>query len=312
MKNEVHKYDKVVIGSTLEGLVYAYLHGLPVFYPNIKRPVYFDTLEPNNIKWDFINHDNMITTVKTPEKEIMIGSSKLLVWNKLSFMLSFTGLMPCSNPQSLRIDEDLIKITTENNKLLKIKANEILLFDDENVEGLTQPYKLNESVKVYDWIEFSRFSQDINFNLIQTEYDFCNKLWIITSKDKRAKYDGCIISNASNLLEVQNELTDYVLRFTLKSIFKKYDIKGRCNGIDNRYGKAKQKYVSVRPNFFHRDIIKDKPNLYYDYDNIKCMTHLSLNDILKEKDNTNYVTFNKCMKLTKRTDHQVLISTLLE
>ena len=51
MKNEVHKYDKVVIGSTLEGLVYAYLHGLPVFYPNIKKQMINFTLKLGLFMW---------------------------------------------------------------------------------------------------------------------------------------------------------------------------------------------------------------------------------------------------------------------
>jgi len=312
MKKEVHNYDKIVLGATLEGLVYAYLHGLPVFYSIPKKPIEFETLEPDSFRWDFINHQNVTSIIKTPEKEFLVGSSKELVWNKLAFMLSFQGLMPCTNPQSVRIDEDCIKITTENNKLIRIKPKEILLFDDEGIDGLGIPYKSYEERIVYDWVSFSNFSSNVNFNLITTEYDFCNKIWFLPAADKRAKYDGCLVSYCSNMAEVENELTDYTLRFTLRNVFKNYNIKGCFNGIDNRYGTAKQKYLSVKTKFIHRDIVKTKPNLYHDYDNIKSMTDLTLKDILEKLDYTNYVLFTKCLKLTKKTDQQNKIFTLLE
>ena len=310
MKKEVFKYDKIVLGATLEGLMYAYLHGLPVFYCVSKMPTEFETLEVNDLKWDFINHDNNTRTIKTPEKEIIVGSSKQIVWSKLAFMLSATGLMPITNPQAVRIDDDLVKITTEYNRVIRIEAKEILLFDDEGIEGVGIPHKRNSGRTVYDWVRFRALDRSVDFDLIETEYDYVNKLWILQSNDGLFKYDGCLVSYTANYPEVQNELTDYILRFTLKSIFKKYNIKGRMNGIDNRFGKGTQKYLNVKYDFLHRQVIKTKPHLYNDHDNIKCMTHLTSTDILTEKDHTNYLMFNRCIKLTKRTDHldQVFIS----
>ena len=63
MKKEILKYDKIVIGSTLEGLLYAYLHGLPLFYAVPKAPTDFDTLPVSDQFWGALDHDNTLTKV---------------------------------------------------------------------------------------------------------------------------------------------------------------------------------------------------------------------------------------------------------
>ena len=136
MKNVIHNYDTVVLGATLEALLYAYLHGLPLFYSVAKRPFDFETLEIDDNFWGSLNHENVTTTIKTNNGDVVLGSSKQAVWDKLFFLLAFCGLIPCTNVQSLRLDDDLIKISTHNNKLIKIKPKNIILFDDEDIEEI--------------------------------------------------------------------------------------------------------------------------------------------------------------------------------
>jgi hypothetical protein len=298
MKKETLKYDKIVIGSTLEGLLYAYLHGLPLFYAVAKTPTDFETLDIDDNFWGSLDHENISTTIKTNKGEITIGSSKLEVWNKLFFSLSMAGLIPCTNVQSLRIDDELVKITTKNNRLIKIQPKNILLFDDEGVEGLTRAYKTNKRLIVYDWIIFHHFMLNFDFTMVQTEWDYCNKLWFLNPLDAHRPCDACLVSYVSGQTELQNDLTDYILRFTLKNIFKEHNMKGSLNGFRPN---GAQNYRPVSYEFVARQVVKEKPHLYYDWDNVKSMTHLTIEDILKDKNNTNYVMYKTCSKLTQKT-----------
>ena len=299
MKKEILKYDKIVIGSTLEGLLYAYLHGLPLFYSVAKTPTEFETLPVNDQFWGALEHENIPTTIKTNKGELVIGSSKLEVWNKLFFSLSISGLIPCTSVQSLRIDDELVKITTTNNRLIKIQPKEILLFDDEGVEGLARAYKLNKRLIVYDWMIFRYLIMNFDFTMVQTEWDYGNKLWFLKSQDGNRPCDACLVSYVNSQTELQNDLTDYILRFTLKNIFKEYDMRGRLNGFRPITGT--QNYRPIKYEFIDRQVVKEKPHLYHDWDNVKSMTHLTIEDIFKDKETTNYVMYKICSKLTQKT-----------
>ena len=297
MKKEIHKYDKIVIGSTLEGLLYAYLHGLPLFYSVAKVPTEFEALEVDDNFWGALDHENIPRTIKTSEGELTIGSSKLEVWNKLFFSLSMSGLLPCTNIQTLRIDDELVKITTQNNRLIKLQPKEILLFDDEGVEGLARAYKMNKRLIVYDWMIFHFLMMNFDFTMVQTEWDYGNKLWFLQAGGNRPA-DGCLISYVSGQTELQNDLTDYILRFTLKSIFTKYNMKGQNNGYRPN---GVKNYRPIKYEFIDRQVVKEKPHLYHDWDNVKSMTHLTIKDIFEEKKTTNYVMYKTCSKLTQKT-----------
>jgi hypothetical protein len=41
------KYDKIVIGSSLEALMFAFNNELPIFFSEEQRPFRFDYLEPD-------------------------------------------------------------------------------------------------------------------------------------------------------------------------------------------------------------------------------------------------------------------------
>lgn len=298
MKKEILKYDKIVIGSTLEGLLYAYLHGLPLFYAVPKAPTDFDTLPVSDQFWGALDHDNTPTIIKTNKGELTLGSSKLEVWNKLFFSLSMSGLIPCTNVQSLRIDDELVKITTQNNRLIKIQPKNILLFDDEGVEGLARSYKMNKTLIVYDWMIFHRITLNFDFTMVQTEWDYGNKLWFLKPLDAHRPCDACLVSYVSGQTELQNDLTDYTLRFTLKNIFKEHNMKGGLNGFRPT---GTQNYRPIHYEFVERQVVKEKPHLYHDWDNVKSMTHLTIEDMLKDKNTTNYVMYKICSKLTQKT-----------
>ncbi len=100
MRNIVHNYDQVVVGSSIHALLYAYVNQLPLFYSSFDKPKQIDYLPTS---FSFVSS----STLTMNEQPYVVGGSTLEFWEKMSIILSLDGLMPLSNNVvSARIDED--------------------------------------------------------------------------------------------------------------------------------------------------------------------------------------------------------------
>jgi hypothetical protein len=124
MKDVAHNYDKVVVGSNMCAVMYAYVNQLPLFYSSFTKPERFEFFDPS---FTFANLNN-INNYECNGEVINAGMRKKDLWDKMTIILSIQGLMPLSNNVSaIRIDEDILKITTKNSRLLKVKFNKRIL-----------------------------------------------------------------------------------------------------------------------------------------------------------------------------------------
>lgn len=105
-------YDTIVIGADLSALSFSYAQKIPFIY--IRR------LKPYKYGFDFSYEE------------------KLKIYEHMFYMLAISGLCPLSDKiQSIRLDEeDIIKVTTKTNCLIKIKYKKLIISDDYKVEGL--------------------------------------------------------------------------------------------------------------------------------------------------------------------------------
>jgi hypothetical protein len=96
----IHKYDKIVVGSDLTAMVYSINNGIPLILNKIQPPKFFETLSN--------------------------GKPKLYYWEKLCFLLSLSGLLPMSDKvSSIRVDGELLKIATKNSRMIKIRFQDL-------------------------------------------------------------------------------------------------------------------------------------------------------------------------------------------
>ena len=58
------KYDEIVIGSSLEALMFAFNNELPVFFTEARRPFRFDYLEPTQ-DLSYVRLENTERRLKT-------------------------------------------------------------------------------------------------------------------------------------------------------------------------------------------------------------------------------------------------------
>ena len=60
-------------------------------------------------------------------------------------LLSLSGLIPFSNlVKSINVDKKQIKIITERNKVFHVEFNNLMIFDDTKVSGLSSIVKTNK------------------------------------------------------------------------------------------------------------------------------------------------------------------------
>ena len=295
MKGIVHKYDKIIIGATFESLLYAAYTKTPVFYVVPKIPTIFDSVSIGQ-NYKFINVFAELHQLETNKGTILTRPQKELLWGRLVFLLSIRGLLPASKLQSIRIEDGVVKLTTENSRLITLEANQILLFDDEGVEGLPEPTVVNDRYIVKDYVQFDKLKFiNKSYDLIYTDYEYVNQIWFLPPSSKKRLHDGCLISYCNSLKEVQDDLTDYNIKFILKEQFDKYNMKGCENGIAPSGSK---KYRPVSYFFLNRVIEKEKPNVFENVDNIKFMS-LTADEIIGIFGRFPTLEYVLCDKLSK-------------
>jgi len=265
MRNIVHNYDQVVVGSSIHALLYAYVNQLPLFYSSFDKPKQIDYLPTS---FSFVSS----STLTMNEQPYVVGGSTLEFWEKMSIILSLDGLMPLSNNVvSARIDEDIIKFTTKNSKVIKVKFNHMFLFD-ENIEGLPQISKTINKGIVYDYAKFDNVNQYRQF-LIQTEDDFVNQVWI----------DGNKLTIVSKTDDIREDIPDYMIRFRVLELAAQWGYKGKQNGIYHYRKELKiPRFKKLNIKMISRDIIKTKMHIYAPQNNLTFVepTDILLNNLL--------------------------------
>jgi hypothetical protein len=254
MRDIVHKYDQVVFGSNLHALMYAYVNQIPLFYCSTNKPKIFEFFDNT---FEFANIANVNTLIKN-KKDYNFGMRKLELWKRLSFVLAYDGLMPLGNGiQFARLDDNLLKITTNNSRLLRISFNKMFLFN-EDISGLPQQIKLNNKGKVYDYLNFMHLHEKKTM-LIESKTNLVNRLWIHNKK-------AIAISNVQDITE---DLPDYAVKMKILDIGKQYDIKGKQNGIYHYRKELKiPRFKKLDFRFYDRTFIKDKLNTYENSDDL--------------------------------------------
>lgn len=234
--------------------MYAYLNQMPLFYSSINRPKSFEYFDPS---FSFENINN-INNLVFDGKETNFGMKKLELWNRIAFVQGLDGLMPLgNNVSSVRLDEDLLKITTKSSRLLRIKFNHLYLFD-ENIEGLPPEQTINNQGIIYDYFKFDSL-HDYKNMMIQTEDDFVNQIWIEGNQ-------GVVISKTDDILA---DIPDYAIRFRVLELAKQYGIQGRQNGIYHYRKELKiPRFKKLDIKISTREINKTNFNSYQQKENL--------------------------------------------
>lgn len=284
MRGHIYKHDKLVIGSSVSALLYSYFNNVPVLFTDIRKPKFFEHFGLN-VNIDKLGAGTESSTLVTNTGNHMVGIPKNYIWGRLVYLLSYAGLLPLSDKAtSIRIeDENILRVTTEYSRFVKFKFNELLVFGDDNLYGITS--EENEVYEVLDWMNV-RSGMVHKFDKIENESDLVRHIYFYPSGRIDGAHDKKDLVAVSYLTKEQLSDFDYsdtYARFVVEDLMRICGIRGRRNGRDTKNPNLYRHY-SIKVETAEREINNIK-NLYSPHDNIKIM-NLSDEQLLQEYNNT--------------------------
>tara|TARA_R110000824_G_scaffold52615_6_gene145819 strand:+ start:1258 stop:2142 length:885 start_codon:yes stop_codon:yes gene_type:complete len=243
-------YDEIVIGSSLRAVMFAFIRKLPIFFTKDTFILFkFDYLLPT-IDLSFLGLQPKEKVLKTFGSIPPIGIPKLLLWERLIFLMSLEGLCPLSNlcnSMSLRLET--IVCSNEYSKIAEIAFNKCFYFGDK---GFNLHQSEEKIYTCYDWIAFNRGGKH-EIDYIKTDDDFVRHIWFYPSEridgNTRVR-DACAVSF---LTQTQLDDFDYsqtMARFKAVHEMERRGMKGLRNGIGPD---GRPKYYKFRTSAIKRE-----------------------------------------------------------
>ncbi len=251
-----YSYDNVVVGNSFDAVLFAFVHNYPIIYTNYNIPFRFDYLD-HNVDLSCLRLDNTPSIVKTLNDEVVVGLPKVILWERMLFLLSLDSKAPLSNLcNSLRRKDNTIICSNEYSKIAEIKFNKCHYFFDKNSANFAKQKSLAlDKYICYDWIAINRGGKQ-KIDLIETNDNLAKEMWFYPSDriDGRTSVkDVCVVS-----LLTKQQLEDFnfsqtMVRFKLLHEMESAGLKGPSNG----YGpNGKLKHYKIRATSTDRTIRK--------------------------------------------------------
>lgn len=257
-------YDNIIVGSSLEAVLFAYNTSTPLIYTRSERPYYFETVE-----------------------DFGLGTDKLQIWDNTVFLLTLSNLVPFADKiKFIRyLDSNNLKIVTMGDAIINITFNRLFLFDDHNFFDLPEEVGITtKDVMVLDWMKVLSGKYH-NYDIIQRDSAFMNKIIFYPSGKRHAvkqKKDCFVVSliKENNLYDGKHE--DYIVRIKTENIFSEYGIAPNING-------------KITLEHKRRDVIKLGKSIYADFDNVIYMNidAKSAHGFISDRPKVNYLKYLK-------------------
>jgi hypothetical protein len=236
LKNHVYEYDKLIIGNDLSALLYAYINNIPAIYTDPKVYHFFEAFDVET-KAGQIAANIETQVLRVPHGTEPAGISKQIVWARLIYLLSLSGLLPLSDKaRTIRIeDENTLRVSTEYSRFVKFKFGELLVFHDDNIEGL--PTRKQEAkYEVLDWMSVKSGTVHA-FDKIETKSDFVRCVYFYPSSRIDGNHDFKDLVAISYLSEAQLQdfnYSDTYARFKIEDLMRTHGIRGKKNGRQSK------------------------------------------------------------------------------
>tara|TARA_R110000824_G_scaffold53868_3_gene148751 strand:+ start:176 stop:1093 length:918 start_codon:yes stop_codon:yes gene_type:complete len=297
------EYDKLVVGSSLQSLIYAFCKNLPLVFSRFKTPCYIDFFDPD-VSLAYLGLDNQTMSLRTEGENKIVGSSKVEAWKHLMFFLSLSGNIPMMDKTAaIRLeDENTLKATTDSSRFARFKFNELIVFD-EDIAGLpdTLIQRAEKKYKVVDWMHIASGKQQA-IDYFKTDDEFVNEIHLYPADgidgNNFSTKDVVTISYLTEDQLKEFEYSDTYARFKATKIFKNAGFRGRRNGRSVKNPKLYKHYAfkmeTTKREFFklNRDKHKNIKNIEFNYQPLEDLLKLKpladaqpqylLNKILKK------------------------------
>jgi hypothetical protein len=228
VKKHIYHYENLVIGSELNAAMYAKANNFTLIQNSVNPPFVFE-------------------------------KDELCLWNRTLFSLSIAGNLPLSDKVSaIRVGEGQITVSTKNNRVIKLSFDKLVIFDDENIQGLDVVKSAETSrKKVLDWFDV-RSGMSHNLQKIETGDDFVNKILFYPT----TRLDGfhpnkkdLVVTSFLDKEQLNSvEYSDSYIRLKTLDLMKQHGIRGNSNGKGKFYAlqieHSKREFRSIDKNTY--------------------------------------------------------------
>jgi len=256
------KYEKIVVGSSLKAVMFAYINELPIFFSTAQKPLFFKKL-PYDLDLSFLSIENKKTKLTGIGSELEVGLPQEALWNKLLFILSYVGKSPLADfCDSMRYNGETLVFSNFFSKIAEVSFDTCYYFGDNNCYRLIDQKEIDKgSYLCYDWIAFnSGGKHEVDF--INTEDDFVKDIWFYSSDriDGKTKVkDACIVSCLTDSQLMDFDYSETMARFKMLHEMKERGMKGKQNGF-NSAGNPRHyafKTTHIRREIQQNEILKE-------------------------------------------------------
>ena len=251
-KNHHYKVNKLVIGSDLSALIYAYLNNYTFIFKEVVEPTPFEFL-PLDFPLYLFNHDKVEINMISLDGTAKFGTPKLELWNRLVFVMSCSGLLPFGLKDiTIREENDLVVVKTKSRNYYYEVGETI------KIKNTFHKYK------VFDWIDI-RSCGDNHLEYVKTDDNFVSEMFFYPSLRNGTKQGDNDLLVISDLTEAQTQIFDYgetMARIRSKVLLHEMGIRGPRNGKNPTYPKSPEryKYAPIKLEHSHREIRRNKTN----------------------------------------------------
>jgi len=235
------KYKRIIIGATLSSVLYSFYTQIPLIFVEGAKIHPFDFYN-SDIDLSLLKIDPKNYFLKQPDdKQAVFGPPKQRVYEKLLALLSLSGLVPFSHlAKSINIEDDYLKVVTEGNKTVNVEYEQLIVFDDNKINGLPHIVENNQNkpTQVLDWFEINLGStHDLDY--IETDNNFVKQIFFYSSQrdyTQSDKKDLLAISYLTPEEATQNyQYSNTYAKFKILQCIKEAGIRGPKNGKNPNY-----------------------------------------------------------------------------
>ena len=217
------KKDKLIIGGSIESMLFAWRMQTPILIKDLSY-VYRHNKILNEFDLSFINASDA--------KELQ---------RNLFFALSFASLnMYSGRVQNINVEESIVKVSTEGNKMIEIECDEIIQFDQKT-----------NLFDVYDFFDMRSASRH-NIKRLEDDSNFIYQLDFYNSP-RTTQGDHFDVVGASRMTSKELLSADYsqgIAMLKIKRMLAQAGVKGpfswEKNGV--RY------YKQIKMEFYKREV----------------------------------------------------------
>ena len=266
MKNHKYSFDKVVVGSNVNALVYSYINDLPLIMNCLSRPF-------------FVNKED------------------LDLWNKLFFLLSLSGLNLFGDKiEQVRIDKEELLVATKDLRAFKVSYNKLVIFDDKNIIGLPIAKEKKDEFMVLDWITANPCTKH-DHEYFHVGDDLIKEIHFYPTNrtpGHHPKLKDLVAVSFLNSKQLQDfDYSDTYVKFKAEKILKENGITGRKNGFAN----GKQIAYNLGLKVDQREIRKAEMDLYENTESLE-FNYSSLDEMFAKAGETYAAKLNGALKIS--------------